>query len=390
MKTYHDLPTPAPDALKRSRALETIIQEKIQQHNNKISFADWMALALYHPDYGYYQQTDFELGKRGDFTTAPEISPLFAYCFARQCRQIFAELGHTTILELGAGSGRFALDLLTKLAVLQSLPERYYILEISASLRDKQRALIQAARPDLLQKVEWLTSMPATFSGVVIANEVLDALPFACFQIDTQHASERMVTVKDGEFCWELDAATTLIPAIEQLRVDYRLPDSYQSEILMPAMMLVRQLCEALEKGVILLADYGYGQREYYHPARNRGTLTCFYQHHAHDNPFAYPGLQDITAHVDFTRVIETADAYQGQLLGFTTQSAFLLANGLLDEAQTIENHLSEIEAFALHQAIKVLTMPMEMGDRIKIMAIGKQFSAPLDGFATLDRRRDL
>ncbi len=172
--------------------------------------------------------------------------------------------------------------------------------------------------------------------------------------------------------------------------MDYHLQDGYQSEINLQAATLVRQLCEALTHGVILLADYGYGQREYYHPERVHGSLACFYQHRSHNQPLIYPGLQDITAHVDFTRVIETAAEYGGQLAGFTTQCAFLLANGLLAEAEKMEAGASEADAFKLHQAIKILTMPMEMGDRIKIMAIKKDLAIPLTGFSTLSRSRDL
>tara|TARA_R110000868_G_scaffold69643_4_gene204825 strand:- start:1107 stop:2285 length:1179 start_codon:yes stop_codon:yes gene_type:complete len=392
MKTYHDLPTPTAEAQKRSTALHLIIEQQIQAHHGKIPFSDFMQLALYHPMHGYYQQPTFAFGQQGDFTTAPELSPLFAQCFARQCQQIFETLKQPTILELGAGSGRFALDMLTKLESLGALPDHYAIFEISAGLRQKQLTLFQEMRPDLLPRITWLTALPTNISGIVIANEVLDALPFACFQIDDKKAYERMVTMNDDDFSWELatpsSAATQA--AIEQLQRDYALPDGYQSEVHLPAMALVRQLAEALSEGIILFADYGYGQREYYHPQRSQGSLSCFYQHQLHDQPLLYPGLQDITAHVDFTRVIETAADAGCQLSGFTTQSAFLLANGLLDEAQTIEDTLTETEAFRLHQAIKVLTLPTEMGDRVKIMAISRNAEMPLTGFSMLDRRRDL
>jgi SAM-dependent MidA family methyltransferase len=392
MKTYHDLAAPSETSLARSSALCAVIREKIQQHNGNITFADFMELALYHPLHGYYQRRDFALGKLGDFTTAPEISPLFAQCFARQCQQIFTMQTPATILELGAGTGRFALDLMSALETLKALPQHYFIYEVSTSLRQQQQALLQTERPDLLTKVEWLTELPQQFAGVVIANEVLDAIPFHCFEISGQHIMERMVATNQNEFIWQTDLPSSplLHDEIKKLSEEYSLADGYQSEIHLPAMTLVRQLCEALTSGVILLADYGYGQREYYHPQRSQGSLACFYQHHLLANPFIYPGLMDITAHVDFTRVIETAAATGAQLAGFTTQSAFLLANGLLDIAAEQETQLTETAAFRMHQQIKVLTMPMEMGERVKMMALSKNFNSTLTGFTTLDRRRDL
>jgi SAM-dependent MidA family methyltransferase len=392
MTTYHELTAPSEAALMRSESLREIIQQKIQQHNGQITFADFMQLALYHPTHGYYQNPDFEFGKQGDFTTAPEISPLFAYCFAKQCRQIFETLSQTNILELGAGSGRFALDILTHLEAIHALPDRYYIYEISTGLRNRQLTLLQKERPDLLARIEWLTELPVMFTGIIIANEVLDAIPFNCFQIDKQQSRERMVVMKENEFDWQVMAPSSMVVQthIDALVQNYDLADGYQSEMNFNAMLLVKQLSTILANGVILLADYGYGQREYYHPQRNQGTIACFYKHHLHHQPLPYPGLQDITAHVDFTHVIETAADQGAQLSGFTTQSGFLLANGLLQEAQRLEAIATPAQAFQLHQAIKTLTMPTEMGDRVKIMAISKQVSIPLIGFATLDRRRDL
>lgn len=392
MKTNHDLPAPSAESLSRSRQLTHEIQQKIHQHDGILTFAGFMATALYHPELGYYQQPGFALGKHGDFTTAPEISPLFARCFARQCRLIFAALSDDTILELGAGTGRFALDLLTELDTLHALPKHYYIYEISSALRLKQRDLLQSERPDLLARVEWLTTLPENFSGVIIANEVLDAIPFHRFQIINQQPRECMVAAQDDTFIWQNapPSSPLLQEEIEKLKNEYALADGYQSEIQIEAMIMVKQLCDSLTKGIILLVDYGYGQREFYHPQRINGTMTCFYQHRALNNPLLYPGLQDITAHVDFTRVIETASDTGARLGGFTTQSAFLLANGLLEMAAMEEQTLADTDAFRLHQAIKTLTMPTEMGDRVKVMAISRNNDIPLAGFATLDRRRDL
>lgn len=390
MTTYHDLPPPDEISIQRSKKLCEIIRQKIQQHKGKIPFSLFMELALYHQECGYYQAENFTLGRHGDFTTAPEISPLFARCFARQCRQIMQSASINNVLELGAGSGRFALDFLLALEANHALPQRYFIYEISTSLRQKQQTLIMAERPDLLPRIEWLDALPTDFYGVMIANEVLDAIPFDCFEVVEGRGQSRMVANENGRFTWSLDTESPPNLEVEKLVADYALANGYKSEIHLPAMALVTQLCTSLTKGVILFADYGYGQREYYHPARSKGTLSCFYHHRLHDDPLVYPGLQDITAHVDFTRVIETAAASGADLLGFTTQSAFLLANGLLEFAQAEEEMISEADAFALHQAIKVLTMPTEMGDLVKIMALGKQMDITLNGFTRLDRRRDL
>lgn len=391
MKTYHDLPAPSAESVLHSRQITEVLQQHIAQHG-KITFADFMETALYHNPHGYYQRRDFTLGSQGDFTTAPEISPLFARCFAGQCQQIFTELGEACILELGAGTGRFALDLLTELDTLNALPTRYFIYEISTGLRQRQQTLLQSERPDLFSRVEWISALPEQFSGVIIANEVLDAIPFHRFQIINQQPYECMVAMQDNNFVWQHEAPSSdfLRDEITKLKDEYALEDGYQSEIQPEAMTMVKQLCTLLQKGVILLADYGYGQREFYHPERAQGTLTCFYQHRSHNNPLLYPGLQDITAHVDFTRVIENAAETGAKLNGFTTQCAFLLANGLLDMAQEEENNLSDADAFELHQAIKILTLPTEMGDRVKVMAITQNFTLPLRGFSTLDRRRDL
>lgn len=392
MTTYHDIPPPSAEALQRSEALTQVIRQKIRDHQGSITFASFMELALYHPEFGYYQHPEFTLGKQGDFITAPEISPLFARSFARQYLEIAKVSGETDVLELGAGTGRFALDFLMELDHRHALPQRYFIYEISPALRAKQRSLLQVARPDLLSRVEWLTALPQEFSGTVIANEVLDAIPFHCFQINIDSVSERMVTIQDDQLTWQTAAPSSphLRHEIEILQREYALMPDYQSEIQLPAMDMVRDLCRALKKGVILFADYGYGQREYYHPQRYEGTLSCFYQHRTHNNPLCYPGLQDITTHMDFTRVIATAAANGGEFCGFTTQAGFLLANGMLEMAQADESHLSAADAFKMHQAIKVLTMPTEMGDRVKVMAIGKGFSRELQGFSMLDRSRDL
>lgn len=383
MKSYH-LPSPNPAAYARSQALTSIIASEIEQIGS-MPFTRFMELALYHPELGYYRSATMRFGKEGDFTTASEISPLYAHCFARQCAGLYEAIGTDNVLELGAGSGKFAMNFLAH------APGHYYIYEPSASLRQQQHQLIASTRPDFIPRITWLSELPATFTGIIIANEVLDAIPFHCFQIANGLPCERTVAWHN-DFIWQNTAITSehLLNEVTALQKQYQLAEGYQSEINLLASECTIKLCKMLARGVILFADYGYGQFEYYHPARTQGSLSCFYQHQTHNQPLLYPGLQDITAHVDFTRIIATAAEHGGHLLGYTTQSAFLLANGLLQMAEQLETNMDEASAFNLHQEIKLLTMPMEMGDLVKIMAIGRQMDTRLPEFTRLDRRRDL
>jgi SAM-dependent MidA family methyltransferase len=392
MTMNYDLPEPGHDELMRSKALSRHIRQEMARQNGSITFENFMQLALYHPEFGYYNADSFALGKHGDFTTAPEISPLFAKCFARQIRQIHTELGSSHILELGAGTGRFAQDLITALDQSGNPPDHYYIYEISASLRKKQFANLKSHCPALLNRVSWLEQLPDAFTGTIIANEVLDALPVHRFRIEHDGIREICVATQNEEFIWraEMPHSRELAETVRELQALYSLPTGYESEINLQIHQLIPLLAASLTRGALLLSDYGYGQQEYYHPERTRGTLTCFYKHRQHNNPLILPGLQDITTHVDFTRVIETASDHGCSLAGYTTQAAFLLANGLLQFAEEDERNLSAADELSLHHAVKLLTMPTEMGERIKVMALAKGLTLPLSGFALQDRRRDL
>ena len=392
MTTISDLPHPSATALKRSKALTEYIRQVMNNHSGLLSFDHFMAFALYHPEFGYYNAPEFTLGKNGDFTTAPEISPLFAKCLARQCAQILPLLPVKNVLEIGAGLGTLACGLLQALAQTDCLPEHYYIVETSLNLRAKQRAFLQTQLPDLFARVRWLDAIPAEFIGVIIANEVADALPVHCFQIENETVMERCVSFREEEFIWQ--NAAPLTPALAErvavLQRAYELSDGYASEYSLRLDQFIRAAATALKTGVLLLLDYGYGQREYYRAERRQGTLACFYQHRLHHDPLLWPGLQDITAHVDFTRVIELADACGCELLGYTTQAAFLLACGLLVFAAQEELILSAAEQVNFHQQIKLLTLPMEMGERVKVMAVGKGVTESLLGFELQDRTREL
>ncbi len=384
---------PLPDSISQAHSdkLSSLIRKEIQEREF-ISFSRFMELALYAPGLGYYSAGLPKLGTRGDFITAPEISPLFAKCLARQCQPILETLHHGTILELGAGTGVLARDLLLELEQLNSLPSQYFILEVSADLRERQQVLLKAALPHLFSKIIWLDTLPVTpIGGIILANEVLDALPIHCFQIEGQIPLERCVTWENKQFTWKITAPTTpdLITQLELIQQECPLQDGYASEINLILPAWLRAIANSLNQGILLFFDYGYGQREYYHPDRRQGTLMCYYQHHKHSNPFTHIGLQDVTAHVNFTHVIESAIQAGLSLGGYTTQSSFLLACGL-PELVAAQHLTHEAEIFKQNQAIKLLTLPSQMGEAIKVMALTKDFEMPLLGFSFHERSRDL
>lgn len=382
------------------------LRHTIDNDQNCMPFDQFMALVLYHPEFGYYNSKDFAIGREGAFVTAPEISPLFAQCFAKQCLQLFDRINAPYILELGAGSGRFALEILKDLEKTANLPQQYYIYDISDKLRKKQQTFLSEACPQFMSRIIWLDAMPSLdkFSGVIIANEVLDALPVHCFRMDGDDGiKEKCVAIdhKNNEnLIWKIVEINNdeLSQQVNELHHLYDFCCGYESEINLHLKDFIKTIAQALHKGVILFADYGYGQREYYHPERLRGTLATIYQGHRLDDPLQYPGQQDITAHVDFTRVAEYALDEGFELLGYTTQASFLLGLGLMDLAlRQSKNLTTTAENFHLHQAIKYLTLPTEMGERVKVMALGKNMDmhagdsdTSLSGFQLKDNRREL
>lgn len=390
MTTIYDRLIPHQDN-KRSQQLAECIQKAIMSHGGYLPFAHFMELCLYHPQYGYYHADRMCFGKEGDFTTAPEISPLFAKLFARQINHVLPQLAHGSLLEIGAGSGRFAFELLQALETTTERTYQYFIYEISVNLRQKQQKLLQEYYACLTSKVVWLDKLPSDFHGIIIANEVLDALPCHSFTIGEHDIYERCVNFNHDQFAWQLQPAkSSLKQEIHHLQNLHQLRSGYTSEINMALPPFIQALSRTLHQGIIFLVDYGYGAREYYHPERNQGTLTCFYQHCYHHNPLIYPGLQDMTCHVDFTRVITHAANCGFTLLGYTTQAAFLCALGLADLVQAMQQDLDEPDIFALNQAVKILTMPTEMGERVKIMGLGKNLDISLASFCLADRRREL
>ncbi len=373
-----------------SNALIAHIRREIEQAEGYISFARFMELALYAPGLGYYSAGAHKFGKNGDFVTAPEISPLFAKCLAKQCQQILMALGKGDFLELGAGSGRFAKDILLELEQLKKLPEHYFILEVSADLRERQQQLLQTECPHLFSRVQWLDSFPQKMSGIIFANEVLDAMPVHCFRIDEKGIKERCVAWNNDTFMWHIADPTTpeLTQRIQIIQQECALNIGYESEINLMLPAWINTLADSLTRGAILFFDYGYGRREYYHPDRSMGTLMCHHQHQRHANPFAFVGLQDITAHVDFTQVAENAVDAHLSLAGYTTQASFLLGCGLMELAS--QSSLSEKDLYLQNQAIKTLTLPSQMGELVKVMALNKDLESNWIGFSLYRRERDL
>jgi SAM-dependent MidA family methyltransferase len=382
------LPEPSDAAKECSRALSRLIAAEIDAGDGWLSFARYMELALHSPGLGYYGGGAQKFGasdEGGDFVTAPELTPLFAETLAIQVGEIM-RASAPQVLEVGAGSGRLAADLLVALARADQAPEHYLILELSGELRARQRATIAARASALLDRVHWLDHLPDTFSGCVVANELLDAMPAHALAWRTDGLMERGVARRDGRFVWaELPAPVYLVDAANALPVIA----PYESEIGLNAAAWVAEWGHRLEQGALLLIDYGLPRHEYYHPGRNGGTLRCHYRHRAHDDLFAWPGLSDITAHVDFTAIAEAGHAAGLEVLGYTNQSNFLINLGLgeLLAARRDEDEASGLRAAG---AVQMLISPNEMGELFKVIALGRGIEGPLRGFNRGERTHTL
>ncbi len=382
------LPPPAPDALAHSARLVARLREAIAEHDGFLPFARYMELALYAPGLGYYSAGLQKFGAAGDFVTAPELSPLFGRCLARQCAEVLRALDGGVILELGAGSGKLATDVLAELQALNCLPTDYWILEVSADLRERQQRLLHTRVPQLAARVRWLDALPGTpWRGVVLGNEVLDALPVDRFCVRAGNAYQQGVTWSDEQLQWAQRPATAkLQSAITALRADLPQPwpDEYCAEYSPTLAPLLTSLAEHLAAGMLLFVDYGAPRAALYHPERTDGTLLCHYRQRAHSDPFFLPGLQDITAWVDFTAVAEAGVAAGLEMLGYTTQAHFLLGCGLdaLLADNTVEVTPARLEQL---QQAKRLTLPDEMGEQFKAIALGRGPDLQPCGFALHD-----
>jgi SAM-dependent MidA family methyltransferase len=379
----NQLPRPDPDALAHSVAVADMIRSEVTARGGWIPFAEYMRLALYAPGLGYYQAGAQKFGAAGDFVTAPELSPLYSICVARQLAELLVQSGGDTLLELGAGSGAMAAAILQELSRLNQLPARYLILEPSADLRQRQQHLLAQSSPAILPRVVWLDALPEEpFVGVIVANEVLDALPVSLFAIEEGVARELGVMAAADEF----NFATR--PASEPLAVFANslgpLPEGYRSEVCFAADSLLNSLAAVLRHGALLFIDYGLPQAQMYAPERLTGTLACHYQHHVHDNPLVLSGIQDITAWVDFTRIAEAALRNDLGVAGYTTQAHFLLAAGiteLIAEPSTVQQQAQ------WSAQVQKLTMPGQMGEAFKVMCLVTEGIDAPSGFAGRDLR---
>jgi SAM-dependent MidA family methyltransferase len=363
---------------------------EIEASGGWISFARYMELALYAPGLGYYTAGATKFGGAGDFVTAPELTPLFGRTLARVAAQVLARTGGD-LLELGAGSGRLAVDVLLQLERLACLPERYLILEVSPDLRARQRQLLAEQAPHLLPRVAWLDALPESFRGVVLGNEVLDALPVHLLHGSAEGVLERGVIWTEAGLAWadRPIAAPVLASAVAELPVvtDRRV-DGYLSELNLAAPALVASLADRLECGLLLFLDYGYPRAEYYHPQRHMGTLRAHYRQHALDDPFFLPGLADLTAHVDFSAVARAGQEAGLDLLGYTSQANFLMDAGILELMLEMEPMTPPYLRAA--SAVQRLLQPSEMGELFKAIALGRGVAGELPGFQRGDRRAAL
>lgn len=384
------LPIPSAESQNYSQQLSDFVQQTIVQSGGWISFADFMQLALYTPDLGYYTGGSQKFGNiktgGGDFVTAPEITPLFSQALAQQVHQVLEET-QGDVLELGAGTGKLAADLLLALAALGQLPKQYFILEVSSHLREVQEEILRDKLPSaLFRKVIWLNAVPESFAGLILGNEVLDVVPVHLVVKQNDVLYERGIIFNDG-FKWQDQPLRN--EAISSLVKDAQLPNDYLTEVCPSAIGLTNSLANTLAHGAILMLDYGFSAREYYHPQRNQGTLMCHYQHYAHSDPLINIGLQDITAHVNFTAIAEAGLAQGLTLQGYCNQAQFLMNCGLLDllEKESPDNTAIYVPMVT---AVQKLLSPAEMGELFKAIAFSKGLDSTLIGFVSGDKSHTL
>jgi SAM-dependent MidA family methyltransferase len=372
------LPVPDADALAHSARLDALIRAQIADNGGAIPFSRFMELALYAPGLGYYSAGASKFGESGDFVTAPELGPIFAACVADSVAPVFQQLGpQARFFELGGGTGAFAEVALKRLMELDALPDRYCILEPSAELRHRQRERLQERLvPPLFELVEWLDGpFDDEWDGVLFANEVIDALPTPRFAIEAGEVYEEHVAIEAGELVRVLRPADAFLGnAVRHLerQLGREFEHGYRSEALPQLPYWVQAVSGGLRNGAMLFVDYGYARGEFYQPDRSDGTLRAFYRHRMHGEPLLWPGLQDLTASVDFTALAEAGVAAGFDFAGYCSQASFLLGNGLAGVLERIERIADEGERLKRTQEVKRLTLPSEMGERFQVMGFEK------------------
>lgn len=381
-----ELPIPAADARAHSARVTASVREHIEKAGGALPFDRYMDHVLYAPGLGYYAAGARKFGPAGDFVTAPELGPLFGRCLARQLAEVLQRLGTGGVLEAGPGTGALAAVLLEELAALDALPDQYALLEPSPDLKARQQALLAGRLGDRMTRCNWLDDLPRDWTGVVLANEVVDALPVTRFQVCSGRPLHAQVRHGKAGFEWSWEAPEDGGPETSIIE-RHQLPEGYISERSPRAGAWVAAVAARLRRGLLLIIDYGYAAPEYYHRDRAVGTLRCHYRHRAHSDPFWYPGLQDITAHVDFSALAAAGCAAGFELAGFSSQEAFLLSLGLTDLATVADDLRSRTE---VSREIQQLAMTSGMGERFKVLALVKDMEGPLLGFQLRDRSGQL
>ena len=386
-----ELPLPSPQELERSTELQQLICAEIDSHHGNINFERYMQRCLYAERLGYYTNGGTIFGEQGDFVTSSERGDFFAQAFAAHLSAIQGQLKNFNIIEIGAGSGRFAAQLFRQLKDIDLSPENYYIVETSAALRNRQKEYLAKKLPHDIQRIQWIKKFDAPIANaVVIANEVLDALPVRLFSVENKNLLERRVQCSA-----EQGLEFALVPAQQSLReiIQKRLPEQlldeldrpYYSEVCMQIENFVQQIAASVDQGIFFFIDYGYPQSEYYHVQRTMGTLLCHYRHRVHDDPLRWPGLQDISCNVDFTALADVGIEAGLDLNCYGTQAHFLLASNFL---ANIENQHQD--ALCNSNQIKQLIMPNEMGERFQVMVFTKKLELDNYQFVTRDLRHRL
>ncbi|GGG02171.1 MULTISPECIES: class I SAM-dependent methyltransferase [Cysteiniphilum] len=365
------------------------IAKVIANNKSPISFKRFMQEALYAPNLGYYTANKPKLGESGDFMTAPMSSSLFGQTFAIQFADILPKLGdNPVIVEFGAGTGKFALDCLQKLTSLNALPHAYYIIELSPDLKLEQQSLLKSIG-DYYQHIHWLDKLPTEkLNAIVFANEVIDAMPVELISIKGKAAKRMMVDQQQDQFIWCDQEITDplLAAAIKRLPLENLLfINGYQTEINLWIEPWLTSIHSVLNRGVVFICDYGYQRDLYYSSARIKGTLQCYFKHHVHDNPLIYTGVQDITAHVDFTTVAECAESLGFVLDGFATQGSFLSQAGIMCAYEKQQTDLNEKEKLRLNQELKLLTLSTELAENFKVMALSVDYDDVIEAFDDID-----
>lgn len=377
------LPKPTAIEIEHSLALIAHLKAILARNGGKMSLMQYVAEVLYAKGLGYYASGTHKIGAGGDFITAPCLTPAFSYCVADYTAAVLAQLAQPVVLEIGAGTGEMAAHVLLALARCRALPDVYYILETSPDLKARQHKTIARLCPQHLSRVTWLDQpLQSAFNGVILANELLDALPVFRFKKVANEVVEMGVAMTDGRFSEVVYAKQNrwLQDAVARIEENVgTLPEGYCSEVNLTLKPWLETITQSLAAGVCLFIDYGYTQKQYYDPARSHGTLSCYYKHLTHADPFVYPGLQDITTHVDFTHLAQCADELGLNALGFATQNQWLLALGIYDHAKTVAPF--GVDANVTQQALQTLLSPSAMGESFKVMALARGIDQPLPGF---------